>query len=106
MTDHVSHRQGEDYPSEMPLPSWAADAAIKILDSDYLVLLEGTYKDEPAILLARCAVVEEAQRIELQILAVLNSTDFQSEVGVHDDSRIYKLSEIPHTDDNEVEDAG
>jgi hypothetical protein len=104
--DGLSHREEREYPEGMPLPSWAADAAHKITDTDSLVLIEGTLTDAeeyPVLLLARLTVVDEAHRVEFQVLAVINSSNIQEMIATDSESKVYQLSEIAHTNSNEAE---
>lgn len=81
------------------LPTWTADAASKLCDIDNLLLIEGKYQGRPAIFIARLSVVQEAQRIECQVLAMLNTTDMLKDIEIDDENAgVYSLTEVAQTD--------
>lgn len=94
----------------MPLPQWAADAATKILDTENLFLIEGKMlvgdsppKEEDVLLLARASIVEEAQRLEFHVLAVINSDKIAFAISTDETSGVHHLLQVAKPDDSVVD---
>lgn len=106
MIFHLYNR--EEYPGEMPLPDWAADAASKIADSAQLVLLEGIFEGSSRILLARWSTVvagDETVRVEFQPLGVVLDTELAAwvEIPANEHLMLYPLTRVVSDEDKETD---
>jgi hypothetical protein len=89
------------YPHLMPLPTWAADVARQLEDTESLVLLEGKFQDEPpdyppvdVLVLAKLDEVPSV-RFELHLLAVILDTEMESRVTIDPEkTTVYSLSTL------------
>lgn len=78
----------ERYPYLMPIPFWAVDAANKLMDTDRLVLLEGTlrvdeaYDTRPVLVLCQVDLQHVSDRIDVQPLAIVIDTDLMGKITI------------------------
>lgn len=94
MTDPLAPRGGEEYPQEMPLPTWAGDVSAKLRDLDHLVFIEvEDFGGGAALAVAHVHVEEVSQRLEVQPLAVILDSDLQQMTVISADARLYTLAD-------------
>lgn len=78
----------------MPLPPWISELTPQLLDTESLVLLEGTIDEQDVLVLARLDEVPGV-RVELHMLAVILDAEMAEQVHVDPEkTTVYSLTTL------------